>query len=347
VQPRRQHWFLDRKPGFPFGTPPSARFPRDKDGSARRKSRARSVTPGVALRVRTQGMPNLGISFNTPTSSVSQRFENLNLIALDSSGKVLEQAEFLKLGQRGIAVPTQATVEFNLTSSDQLAVSWTTSAGTHGTAVAARSEASIPSRLQPLSIVDWKSFKEFVHSQERNRFIYRGQSNSEWRLRTGFHRTGRANLSNFESNDINQLHRYLSASTRTLFELKNPMQNLAFLNLVQHHGYPTPLLDWSKSPYVAAFFAFRSVAKNPISPEGKVRIFILDGPEWRKRRSWIRGLAPVPPSLVVLEALPLENPRVIPQQSLSTVSTVDDIEGHIHEVERETGKKYSKPLICQ
>src|SRR5580704_12591837 len=37
VQPRRQHWFLNRKSGFPFRTPPSARFPRDKDGSARRK----------------------------------------------------------------------------------------------------------------------------------------------------------------------------------------------------------------------------------------------------------------------------------------------------------------------
>ena len=37
VQPRRQHWFLNRKSRFPFRTPPSARFPRDKDGSARRK----------------------------------------------------------------------------------------------------------------------------------------------------------------------------------------------------------------------------------------------------------------------------------------------------------------------
>lgn len=31
---------------------------------------------------------------------------------------------------------------------------------------------------------------------------------------------------------------------------------LSFMAYLRHHGFPSPFLDWSRSPYVAAFFAF-------------------------------------------------------------------------------------------
>jgi hypothetical protein len=55
VQPRRQHWFLNEKSGFPFRTPAFCSVSRGQRRLGEKEYRAPSVTPGVALRPRTQG----------------------------------------------------------------------------------------------------------------------------------------------------------------------------------------------------------------------------------------------------------------------------------------------------
>src|SRR5271165_3961566 len=55
VQPRRQHWFLNEKSGFPSRTPAFCSVSRGQRRLGEKEYRAPSVTPGVALRPRTQG----------------------------------------------------------------------------------------------------------------------------------------------------------------------------------------------------------------------------------------------------------------------------------------------------
>jgi hypothetical protein len=77
--------------------------------------------------------------------------------------------------------------------------------------------------------------------------LFRGQ-NEPWRLRTPYQRSGRANLHKFVLNDIPALRRHLGGRTNHVFKLEDQEEFGAFLNLAQHHGYPT---QWGKREFVA------------------------------------------------------------------------------------------------
>jgi hypothetical protein len=128
-----------------------------------------------------------------------------------------------------------------------------------------------------------------------------------------------------------------------VFNLSVADENGAFFNLVQHHGYPTPLLDWSYSPYVAAFFAYRSITNEDArraAPDDKVRILVLDQHQWRADFNQLVQLLAATPHVSIGEFMAIENERMIPQQSASTVTNVDDIESYIRSKEEAAGKTY-------
>jgi hypothetical protein len=187
--------------------------------------------------------------------------------------------------------------------------------------------------------VSWQEFKQQISAISKTRFLFRGQR-ERWRLRTAFHRAGRYRISEFTKRDVKLLHNRLSSITSHYFDLSIPEQNGAFFNLIQHHGYPTPLLDWSYSPYVAAFFAFRDWPNALENGEDYARIYIFDRDSWVVRYPQIQNLDPAYPHLSVMEFIAINNPRLVPQQSVTTVTNIDDIEAYLLEKELESDTKY-------
>ncbi len=262
----------------------------------------------------------------TPDKARSSQF-SVQLGTLDPSTELPVPFSAIAAKYPDVTFPETALVASSW-DDHSLSLQWQSNIGTNGTATISKSRSAERSECPVLPIRNWDSFKKYVENLRPGQFIFRGQAN-QWRLRTAFHRSGRADLRRYLMQDIPALHRHLSAITSHVFQLQDPMQNGAFFNLVQHHGFPTPLLDWSYSPYVAAYFAFEARPSRKPRKRDKVRIYVFDKRAWCDRLPQIQSTTTRRPHFSILETLGIENRRMIPQQALSSFTNVDDIESHI------------------
>ncbi len=106
-------------------------------------------------------------------------------------------------------------------------------------------------------IDNWRRLKDYLgdlYSYDRiTSWVFRGQGDFQWDLSTSLQRV---------HTDINRrvaeeylLHQFKGAVHHHVELSGMPQNTLEWLALMQHHGAPTRLLDFTKSPFVACFFA--------------------------------------------------------------------------------------------
>jgi len=115
-------------------------------------------------------------------------------------------------------------------------------------------------QVREVQINSWKDFRDIVESEKFNNWAFRGQQNATWSLDSALAR----HLKNFKihpeawKTQEERIMRIFRRKAYTYNHLTNiPGEDCYFewLALMQHHGAPTRLLDFTWSPYVAAFFA--------------------------------------------------------------------------------------------
>lgn len=114
-------------------------------------------------------------------------------------------------------------------------------------------------------VKSWQEFESMIQEHKYRQWIYRGQADKEWPLESSYFRfcayykdisSARVRTRNkHEKLILEKFKEYAKLYVECVPDKKDDTEWLA---LMQHHGAPTRLLDWSFSPYVAAYFAVES-----------------------------------------------------------------------------------------
>jgi hypothetical protein len=140
-----------------------------------------------------------------------------------------------------------------------------------------------------------KTEHEKLRGPDKTELLYRGQPDASWLLRTTLDRHREQMRVEDYYRLIGKIKPEIESMTGVEWsmtdfpEIKSLLQGYQDFSLaltfgkwpgygymahLRHHGFPSPLLDWTRSPFIAAFFAFRAATAS------RVAIYALSRPRF-------------------------------------------------------------------
>lgn len=143
------------------------------------------------------------------------------------------------------------------------------------------------------TIIKYKTWNQFRQEYcqdlygmefEPQKYIFRGQADSNWDLVASFDRRYShvpfGKKKEIEEELINEFcincERHIQSKRRFI-----DMDEMEKKSMAQHYGVPTRLLDWSYSPFIAAYFAFSTIDYNNMPKEVAIWALMVEHEIWK------------------------------------------------------------------
>lgn len=115
-------------------------------------------------------------------------------------------------------------------------------------------------RFETINVESWDSLRDTLVSERFRGWAFRGQSDANWEVFSSLSRyllRNRVNPQAWQLQESRILRIFRRKAHLFLDQPPSESESFEWLSIMQHHGAPTRLLDFTWSPYVAAFFALQ------------------------------------------------------------------------------------------
>ena len=169
----------------------------------------------------------------------------------------------------------------------------------------------------------WKYFSNYINDiyLDYNHYIWRGQKREDWKLEPSLDRIFKNKDKKKTAAGITREHHLsnFQYATRGRRGFNPPeLSENEWWALGQHQGLQTPFLDWTSSPYVAAYFAFAEDGKD-ITP--RRAIWAMFRPSIDAKNIILKKNhhgSDRPPIIEIVSPLSGDNSRLVNQAGLFT-----------------------------